>query len=141
MSDEPNVITYKSDTASGDMVYLAYVVLPNGEYWNVRFNGATEEIARSKAIALWNRENEKWNRLGLVPGGIDLLADNACDDAKTVANATVNDPWTGEPVGRGKHFIGKVWMRHETEGLKRVALTEIGLYEKNGYYRSGPRAK
>ena len=31
-------------------------------------------------------------------------------------------------------------MRHETEGLKRVTLTEIGLYEKNGY-RSGPRGK
>jgi hypothetical protein len=49
------------------------------------------------------------------------------------------DPWQA-PIGRGHHFAGKVWMRNG-ETLKRVALTEIALYEKNGYYRSGPRGK
>ena len=53
--------------------------------------------------------------------------------------AVLNDPWASD--GRGKHFAGKVWMRHPAEGLKRVALTEIALYEKNGYHRSSPRGK
>ena len=152
-----NVATYQniSNNVSEDQRWLAYIVLPTGDFWHVRFNGPTEEIARSKAIALWTKENAKWDRLGLNrqqeeverhmvldDGGpaYDVF-DPICDDAKTVMNAVVVDPWTKEPVGRGHHFAGKVWMRHATDGLKRVALTEIALYEKNGYYRSGPRSK
>ena len=143
-----NVATYQniSNNVSEDHRWLAYIVLPTGDFWHVRFNGPTEEIAREKAIALWTKENAKWNRLGLVPGLLareddDVIESFDSDDAKTVMNAVVVDPWTKEPVGRGHHFAGKVWMRHATDGLKRVALTEIALYEKNGYYRSGPRSK
>ena len=151
-----NVATYQniSNNVSEDQRWLAYIVLPTGDFWHVRFNGPTEEIARSKAIALWTKETAKWERLGLnttVHGDAAIMNDDGgpaydvfdpiCDDAKTVMNAVVVDPWTKEPVGRGHHFAGKVWMRHATDGLKRVALTEIALYEKNGYYRSGPRSK
>jgi hypothetical protein len=129
--DDTDIVTYKSDNAArDDMVYLAYVVLPNGEYWNVRFNGPTEEIAKSKAIALWNKENAKWERLGLNK--------SEPEEEESEPVATQADPWAS--VGRGKHFAGTVWMRN-AEGLKRVALTEIALYEKNGYHRSSPRGK
>ena len=114
-----NVATYQniSNNVSEDQRWLAYIILPTGDFWHVRFNGATEEIARSRAIALWTKENAKWERLGL---------NKAEDDV---------DPWASEaPSGRGHHFAGKVWMRNG-ETLKRVALTEIALYEKNGFVR------
>jgi hypothetical protein len=125
-----NVATFTNNDefCDEDMRCLAYVVLPNGEYWNVRFNGATAEIARSKAIALWNKENEKWDKLGL-----SAQADDEALESKPL------DPWATS--AKGKHFVGTVWMRHSVDGLKRVALTEITMYEKNGYYRSGPRSK
>ena len=125
-----NVATYQniSNNVSEDQRWLAYIILPTGDFWHVRFNGATEEIARSKAIALWTKENAKWERLGL----------NKQAEEESEPVATQADPWAS--VGRGHHFAGKVWMRNG-ETLKRVALTEIALYEKNGYYRSGPRGK
>ena len=138
-----NVATYQniSNNVSEDQRWLAYIVLPTGDFWHVRFNGATEEIARSKAIALWTKENAKWDRLGLN---------------KAEEEESKTDPWLhfsgGKPAneetsiaiqtvsGRGAHFAGKVWMRN-ADGLKRVALTEIALYEKNGFHRSSPRGK
>lgn len=122
MIDDTDIVTYKSDNvARTDLVWLAYVVLPNGEYWGVRFNGATEEIARTKAISTWNKEKDKWNKLE-------------------------PDPWaTGHQVVatvKEHHLVNKIWMRHkETRELKRVPLTEIGMYEGKGYERSGPRSK
>ena len=125
-----NVATYQniSDNVPENMRFLAFVVLPNGEYWGVRFSGATEEIAKTKAIALWTKENAKWD-----------MQHRSIDDIEEYEDVPANPLVT--PSGRGKHFAGKVWMRHATEGLKRVALTEIALYEKNGYFRSGPRSK
>ena len=137
-----NVATYQniSNNVSEDQRWLAYIVLPSGDFWHVRFNGPTEEIARSKAIALWTKENAKWERLGLnksEPEDIEpIQADPWLDSQYGYDQATVQ-----APSGRGHHFAGKVWMRHATDGLKRVTLTEIALYEKNGYYRSGPRSK
>lgn len=119
-----NVATYKNigTNVSEDQQYLAYIILPSGDFWHVRFNGATEEIAKAKAIALWTKENAKWDRLGL----------NKSNDEDSEPIATQADPWASD--GRGKHFAGKVWMRNG-ETLKRVALTEIALYEKNGFVR------
>lgn len=130
------IITYHivSGNPKPGFEWTAYVVLPNGEYWGVRFNGSTEELAKNKAIALWTKEQEKFKR---------FAADEPEDDA--IANpeeekATAIDPWA-TPSGRGHHFAGKVWMRNKEGELKRVALTEIALYEKNGFKRSGPRSK
>ena len=140
-----NVATYQniSNNVPEDHRWLAYIVLPTGDFWHVRFNGPTEEIARSKAIALWTKENAKWERLGL---NTTVCSDAAGmnDGSLVVEDETPSiDPWSAshQPAGRGHHFAGKVWMCHEQHGLKRVALTEIALYEKNGYYRSGPRSK
>jgi hypothetical protein len=131
------VVAYRaSDDSATDenMRWLAYVVLPTGDFWHVRFNGATEEVARSKAVALWTKVNEKWSKLGL----------NRQEDIEPETNEAWNqpapDPWA-TPSGRGAHFVGTVWMKHPVDGLKRVALTEITMYEKNGFVRSGPRSK
>ena len=133
-----NVATYQniSDNISEDQRWLAYIVLLSGEFWHVRFNGTTEEIAKTKAIALWTKENAKWERLGLNKS-VEETISIPVDLAEEVV-LKEPDPWAS--VGRGKHFAGKVWMRNG-ETLKRVALTEIALYEKNGYHRSSPRGK
>lgn len=101
-----------------DIDYVAYVVLPDGNYWGVRFNGSTEDDVKQKAIALWNAERAKW-----------LKRDG------------VADPWA-DVKAEQHHLANKVWMIHnETREKKRVALTEITLYEKNGYVCGGPRSK
>ena len=122
-----NVATYQniSNNVSEDQRWLAYIVLPTGDFWHVRFNGPTEEIARSKAIALWTKENAKWDRL-------KLNANSEPEPEELVAAG--HSAGHSASVGRGKHFAGKVWMRN-ADGLKRVALTEIALYEKNGFVR------
>ncbi len=118
------IITYKVHNGSvkPGFEWTAYVVLPNGEYWGVRFNGSTEELARSKAIALWTKERSRYEK-------DDLLDKPSAELGLGIAVPT--DPWSDN---RGKHFAGKVWMRNG-ETLKRVALTEIALYEKNGFVR------
>lgn len=118
--DETSIVTYQSANAPRlDLVWAAFVVLPDGNYWGVRFNGSTEEEAVSKAINLWNAERAKWTK-----------------------RDGVADPWVDVKAEQQHHFANKVWMfNRETGDRKRVALTEISLYEKNGYIRGGPRSK
>ena len=132
-----NVATYYniSDNVPEDQHFFAYIILPSGDFWHVRFNGSTEEVAREKAISRWTKENAKWERLGLNKAP-DIIENYKHDDEVPLDGEPLatKDPWA-VPSGRGHHFAGKVWMRHATEGLKRVALTEIALYEKNGFVR------
>ena len=130
-----NVTTYQniSNNVPEDSRWLAYIVLPTGDFWHVRFNGPTEEIAKAKAIALWTKENAKWDRLGLNKSEPDEV-----EDSNGIGHSV--DPWSA-PSGKGKHFAGTTWMRNDEGVLKRVALTEIALYEKNGFRRSSPRGK
>ena len=128
------VVTYK--LASGNAVYqwLAFVVLPNNKLWDVRFSGSTEEEARSSALRVWNSEQTRLAKSPLVN------LDKPSPDGSQAAKLTSDDPWAAEV--KEHHFTGKVWMRHkETRKLERVPLTEIGMYERNGYERSGPRSK
>lgn len=117
--DDTNVVTYRSENAAREeLVWAAFVVLPNGDYWGVRFNGRTEAEAIDRAIQLWNNEKAKWSK-----------------------RQPENDPWA-DVKAEQHHLANKVWMIHsETREKKRVALTEISLYEKNGYVRGGPRSK
>ncbi len=121
MIDDTDVVTYHSENcARTELAWVAYVVLPNGEYWGVRFNGATEEIARTKAIATWNAEREKYKKL----------------------EPLVTNSWDSVPEQKQHHFANKIWMRHKQDRtLVRVLLTEITMYEGKGYIRSGPRSK
>lgn len=112
-----NTITYFSFNAKPHEAWMAYAVLPNGQRWGVYSTASTEEEAKAKIVALYKSEcNKQWNSL-----------DNKLIEA---VKSTQH------------HFAGKVWMIHkETRDKKRVALTEISLYEKNGYERGGPRSK
>lgn len=95
--------------------WIAYMVLDDGKLWGVYATGATEEAAKAKIETLWNKEGSK---------------------------ITKADPWATVTTDKQHHFAGKIWMRHkETRDLVRVPLTEISLYEGNGYERSGPRSK
>jgi len=118
------IVTYYSENAPVEQCWIAYIVLLNGEYWGVRFNGGTEEIVRMKAINLWNKEREKFSKAPI----------------EYIKAEKEFDSWENNGE-KQHHFAGKVWMRSSEGELKRVVLTEIGMYEKNGYYRSGPRSK
>ena len=97
---------------------LAFIVLPNGKLWDVRFSGATEEEARQKAIALWNAEK-----------------------AKQPLDIVIKDPWTGKVLEQ-HHLANTIWVIHkETREKKRIPLTEISMYEKQGWERGGPRSR
>ena len=125
MIDETSVVTYKSENAATtNLTWLAFVVLPSGKLWDVRFSGATEAEAVQKAVTLWNSEKA---RCGI-----------------THSAPAPDDPWADVPSasGRGAHFVGTVWMKNKaTNERKRVPLTEISMYEKNGFERSGPRGQ
>lgn len=141
MIDDTDIVTYKSDNAAReDLLWLAYIVLPNGEYWGVRFNGATEEIAKTKALATWQREQEKWKALEplIEQTNQQFKPQGAAIGSQLLINT--NDPWA--EAEKQHHLAGKVWMIHkDSREKKRVALTEIVMYEKLGYERGGPRSK
>lgn len=118
------VVTYESKNVSNPKErWTAYAVLPSGELWLVRCCGETEEIAKSKALALYESEREKW-------------------EAREGAAKPKNEPAVkSEGLGRGAHFLGKVWMINKTTGdKKRVSKDEVAQYEWAGYIRGGPRS-
>lgn len=116
--------------------WLAFIVLPNGKLWDVRFSGATEEEAKLKAIELWESERVK---AGLIPN--DPAYSSFVDPWSEVSSSSKPEKLTSG-LGRGSHLRGKTWMRHkETRDLIAVPLTEITLYESRGYERGGPRSK
>lgn len=127
--------TNNDEFCAPELRALAFIVLPNGEYWGVRFSGATEEMARTKAISLWTSEQQKVNS--------QPLDKSPCADPwADVGGDNLSDKKFTSDLGRGSHLRGKTWMRHEeTRKLIAVSLTEITMYEKQGYYRSGPRGK
>jgi hypothetical protein len=129
-----NIITYQSTNPHDvDYTWLAYIILPNGQFWNVRFNGATEDIARSRVAKLWEKESNKvLARLQANPMPTD---DHLFIKSAEPSSDSAQDEKRTSELGRGAHFIGKIWMRHPTEGSKRVALTEITMYEGRGYVR------
>lgn len=103
--------------------WLAFIILPNGKYWDVRFSGATEEEAKQKALSLWEVERGKLK-----------IEDDPCID-----NAKAGDPWTNPSQ---HHLTGRIWMINKvTREKKRIPLTEIVMYEQLGWERGGPRSK
>jgi hypothetical protein len=105
--------TYHSTNAAPHEAWIAYI---NG--WKVRCVGSTEQEAKDRAKALWDKERE---RIG-NEFGVDM-------STPVLAN------------GRGHANTGKLWMHHPEKGFARVVLTEISMYEANGYVRKGPRSK
>lgn len=92
------VVAYHNPMASP--AWIAYVVLPNGEYWGVRFEGQTEAIAKDKAIGLWESELAKYTKLDKSDPDIEAKSSGA---------------------GRGHHLAGKLWVINRvTHDLKRV---------------------
>jgi len=107
----PNVVTYSNPDATPKCV--GYIVLQDGNFWGVRFEGETPEVVRVKALLVWAQEQDKWQKLDRV-----------------------------ESVKSEHHFAGKVWMiNRTTHDLKRVGQGEVAGYEANGYVRGGPRSK
>lgn len=49
------IATYSSDNADPQKRWLAFIVVPNGDYLPVRFQGSTEERATDLAQAEWDK--------------------------------------------------------------------------------------
>jgi hypothetical protein len=108
-----NIVTYHSLNAKSSEQWLAYVVLPDGNQWLVRFTGETEEIAKAKAVRLYESE---------------------CSKRPTDLDEDFVD-------GRGQHFKGKAWLIHKITREKiRVPLEQVDEY-LGEYERGGPRSK
>lgn len=120
MSEEIKVITYQSANAKPDERWIGYVVLPNGQNWQVRFSGSDEQSVIANAKTVYVAERAKQTKLR---GSLD---------------SETND----KPALSGHHFSGKVWVINKTiHDLKRIEPHELAGYEANGYVRGGPRSK
>jgi len=108
------IVTYHSTNAKLENAWIAHVVLPNGEYWGVRFCGSSEEIVKVKATQLWASESQKYRATDV---GI-VKTDN-----------------------RGLHFAGKAWMINKTLNKKiRIDIDKVDEYTAMGWERGGPRS-
>jgi hypothetical protein len=114
------VATYVSQNAKPNERWLAYVILPDGSQWLVRFTGETEEIARSKALRLYESEVAK-RKAHVEP-----------DEEVNVSQSSDR---------RGQHFAGKAWLIHKQTRVKiRVPIAEVESY-LGEYERGGPRSR
>lgn len=124
--------TYEGKDEWGSKKYLAHMNLGNDIYMS--FFGGTAKEAEDRARNWYATETAKYKRI-----------DNSEPEEKPEAsndgwgNA---DGWTKPVDGRGKHFIGKVWMvKHGPEKHKvRIDQSQVSEYEAQGYVRGGPRS-
>lgn len=118
-----SIVTYHSTNAKPNEAWLAYVVLPSGEQWLVRFAASTEAAAAEAAKARWESEQKRYAPVSAV-----------YDDSFAKDAAIIN--------GRGAHFAGKLWVIHQTtRELKRIDPSELDSHLGAGYVRGGPRSK
>lgn len=122
-----NIVTYHSINAKPNEAWLAYVVLPSGEQWLVRFAASTEAAAIEAAKARWEHEKKRYSRHNeIVDDAVKVPAFADCQ----------------APSGRGAHFAGKLWVIHQTtRELKRIDPSELDSHLAGGYIRGGPRSK
>lgn len=124
MSNDPKFTTYHSTNSAPECAWIAYI---NG--WQVRCVGATEDEAKERALALWNKERAR------MVGQIEV---------KDRGEAVKLDGWisSGALQIKSDHGnVGKVWMRHNIHGLKRMTNQEAERMIDEGWYKSGPRGK
>lgn len=122
MSEEIKVITYQSANAKPDERWIGYVVLPNGQNWQVRFSGSDEQSVIANAKTVYVAERAKQTKLR---GSL-----NSETDKDMPADSSTH------------HFSGKMWVvNRTTHDLKRIEPSELAGYEANGYVRGGPRSK
>lgn len=115
-----DVVTYQAHITHGFKAppWLAYIVLPDGSLWGVRFEGATEEAVRANAIALYEKEKAKWH-----------TSDNKTE---TVTHEHTN--------ARGQHLVGTVCMiNHGLKQRMRCKAAEVPKFEEKGWIKGGPR--
>jgi hypothetical protein len=118
--------TYHSTNAKPEEAWIAYI---NG--WKVRCVGSTEQEAKDRAKALWDKERERLSQPYY----------EQASQARAAQEAMSSPASSYRSEGRGHANTGKLWMHHPEKGYARVVLTEITMYEANGYVRKGPRSK
>lgn len=151
-----DVVTYHSKNAKPVEAWLGYCVI-DGEQLLVRFAAGNEADVIAKAQDWYTNEKRHQDR---ITGRIELEDNEVSSkaykqpsqwDSPTTSNGgwgssfkdMVDNIQAGDNVVVSGHGnSGKVWMVHLGERKKaRVPLTEITLYEKNGWVRGGPRTQ
>ena len=124
--------TYEGKDEWGSKKYLAHMNLGNDIY--MTFFGANVKEAEERARNWYATEKARCNR-------IDTSEPEAKSEASDGGWGDNND-WSKPVDGRGKHFIGKVWMvKHGPEKHKvRIDQSQVAEYEAQGYVRGGPRS-
>lgn len=123
-NDDIKVVTYHSHNSKPEEQFIGYIVLPDGNQWQVRFSSNSEAAVIAKATALYRKEKERLNNLY---GKSDIEVDKPANHVKS--------------SGRGAHFAGKVWVvNRQLHDLKRIEASELASYEARGYVRGGPRS-
>ena len=117
-----DTVTYHSTNAKPDSVWMAYVIMPNGQRWNVPSYGATEKEAVDKIVALWESERAK---------------------VKTWDDPDVPYVQRYGRADRIHHLAGLVWVIHkETREKRRLPASEADALMAFGEWeRGGPRSK
>lgn len=128
MSD-PKFTTYHSTNSAPECAWIAYI---NG--WQVRCVGATEDEAKGRALALWNKERAR------MVGQLEAK-DSGWGSGWGSNTPATKGSETPTSFGNGHGNAGKVWMRHNIHGLKRMTNQEAERMIDEGWYKSGPRGK
>ena len=106
--------SFPNPLAKAPARYIAYVVLPDGNLWGVRFEGSEANIVTANAIAFYEAEKVKQERIR-----------GSSDDE--VMNFK---PSTTKTDMRGAHFVGKTWMvNHTTKQKIRVDQSQVNEYK------------
>ena len=124
-------VTYHSTNAKPDSVWMAYVIMPNGQRWNVPSYGSTEKEAVDKIVVLWESERAK---------------------LKLSQNGSLNDPAAfsasgqdGSSDGQSSRGLkpGMVWVINKTTREKKVVTPEVaeGMIAFGEWFKGGPRSK
>jgi hypothetical protein len=122
-----DVVTYSSENANPKEKWMAYIVLPNGELWLVRFTGETEQIAKDKAIRLYEAERAKVR---------------ATEPSEVKADGFSSNTAWPKPSS-GHHLAGKRWIIHvaSREKLRIEEGRAAEMVASGEWNYCGPRAK
>lgn len=105
------IATYHSENAKPEWSWVAYIVLPNGEYLGIMFRDASEAAVKLKAEQFWT------------------------DNYKPMAEAAIDNI-----INSDHHLAGKVWVKNAVNGERRRVfpsqLAELG----SEWVRGGPRS-
>lgn len=119
------IITYSSEVAKPEWRWVAYIVLPNGEYLGIMFRADSEDAVKAKAEQFYLSEKNK------AEASTKKIVNDMIKDGKIVDDIV--------PV-QAHWFAGKVWVKNLTTGEKRRVLPDQISDLGSDWVKGGPRS-